>query len=124
MAKYVRITARPTVDNPDEFPLYVDLILDDNDKVLGNYPIFGFQGEIGQKSGASMPFILHSDGRMDFGEKYVSPDRFYHLDLRDVSIRVKQLLTIHGDGYEGAFRILELRPLVWTLGYKAPMPSE
>jgi len=42
MAKYVRITARPTVDNPDEFPLYVDLILDDNDKVLGNYPIFWF----------------------------------------------------------------------------------
>jgi len=43
MAKYVRITARPTVDNPDEFPLYVDLILDDNDKVLGNYPFLVFK---------------------------------------------------------------------------------
>ena len=112
MVRYVRIIARPTVDNPDEFPLYVDAILDDNNKVSGSYPIFGFQGEIQQRSGASMPFILRSDGRMDFGEKYASTDRFYHFDLRDVSISVKQLLRIHGDSYEGAFRITGLKPLV------------
>jgi hypothetical protein len=112
MASYVRITARPTVDNPDEFPLYVDAVVDDSNKVSGNYPIFGFQGEIGQRSGASMPFILHPDGRMDFGEKYVSPDRFYHLDLRDVSVGVGQLVTIRGDGYESTFRVTGLEPLM------------
>jgi hypothetical protein len=112
MARYVRITARPTVDNQDEFPLYVDVILDDSNSVSGSHPVFGFQGEIGQRSGASMPFLLQPDGRMDFGEKYVSPDRFYHLNLRGVSVGVGQLVTIHGDGYESTFRITDLEPLM------------
>jgi hypothetical protein len=111
MERHVRISATPTVDSPEEFPLYMDVVLNDSDKVSGNYPIFGFQGEIGQKAGVSMPFILHLDGRMDFGEKYVSPNRFYQLDLRDLSISVEQLFTIHGDGYESAFRIVDLKPL-------------
>jgi hypothetical protein len=112
MESYVRITAMPTVDNPDEFPLYVDVVLDESNKVSGNYPVFGFQGEIGQRSGASMPFILHPDGRMDFGEKYDLPDRYYHFDLRNVGIGVEQLLKIRDDnGYEAAFRIKGLKPL-------------
>jgi hypothetical protein len=112
MARYVRITATPTVNNQDEFPLYADVILDDSSRVSGNYPVFGFQGEIEQRSGASMPFILHPDGRMDFGEKYVSPDRFYRLDLRDASVGIGQLVTIRGDGYESTFRITSLEPLM------------
>jgi hypothetical protein len=111
MARNIRITATPTVDNLEEFPFYVDLVLDDSSKVSGDHPIFGFQGEIAQRSGASMPFILHSDGRMDFGEKYDSPGRFFQIDLRDVSVCVGQLLTISGDSYEGKFRIRDLKPL-------------
>lgn len=110
MASYVRIAAYPTVDNPDEFPLYVDVVVDDGDRVSGNHPVFGFQGEMNQRSGASMPFILRPDGSMDFGEKYVSPDRFYHFNLRDVRIEIDQLVTISGDGYEAMFRIRDLSP--------------
>ena len=112
MVRCLRITALPTVDNPVEFPLYVDVITDDSNMVSGMHPIFGFQGEIGQRSGASMPFILHSDGRMDFGEKYLTTGRFYHLDLRNVSMDVGRLLTIHGEGYQASFRISELITLV------------
>jgi hypothetical protein len=112
MASFVRIKAMPTVDNTDEFPLYMDVVLDDANRLSGNYPIFGFQGEIGQKSGASMPFILHPDGRLDFGEKYNhAADRFFHLELRDATIYEGQLLRIHGEGYDAAFRITALTPL-------------
>lgn len=111
MAAYVRIAAYPTVDNPDEFPLYADFVVDDGDRVSGNHSIFGFQGEMEQRSGASMPFILRPDGRMDFGQKYVSPDRFYHFNLRDVRIEIDQLVTIRSDDYEATFRIRHLSPL-------------
>ena len=112
MGHYVRITAMPTVDNQDEFPIYIDVILDEDALVRSDRPYFGFQGEIEQRLGASMPFVVHSDGRMDFGEKYPSPDRFYQIDLPGRRIKLDQLLTIdNGSDYKVLFRISDLASL-------------
>lgn len=114
MEQCVRIVARPVVDNPLEFPIYIDVVLDANGRALGGRPYFGFQGEIEFTSGVSMPFILHPNGRLDFGERYAEPsDRFFQTDLLDIHIRKDQMVTIHGDGdYKAFFRVAAVTPCI------------
>lgn len=108
MANYVRIMAEATGDNPDAMSLYFDVLLDAGNQIIGDHPIFGFQGEIGRRGGGALPLVLYSDGRVDYGEECDSTDRFGELDLRGGKILQGRLLRLHGNGYDENFRITKI----------------
>ena len=98
MAKYVRVLARPTEEkgNEDATPLYFDVVLDSDDKIHNDRPIFGFQGDIGSRRGSSYPFVLYSDGRSDYGQEYDDNRRFGEIDLRDGRVVLNRRFRSHG----------------------------
>lgn len=108
MNKFVRIVAEPTIDNPDTPPLYLDVVIDSEDSIVGRNAIFSFQGETSTRHGRSLPFILYSDGRADFGEGWPAEDRYGNLDLREGKVVQGRLLRFRGDGYDERFRITEI----------------
>jgi hypothetical protein len=109
MARYVRVVAEPTIDNPDTLPLYLDVAIDSENEIAGAHAIFAFQGEINNSHGRSLPFMLKSNGRVDFGEGYKeSSEQYGELDLRDGKVFEGRLLRFQGSGYDQKFRITKI----------------
>jgi hypothetical protein len=71
--QYVRIFARATVDNPDEPPLIVDVIIDKAGNILGRHTVFGVQGAFARRDTYFYPFTLDSDGQLDYGTGFDQP---------------------------------------------------
>ena len=123
MARYVRIVAEPTIDNPDTAPLFLDLAINFENEIVGSNAIFAFQGDMNNSHGRSLPFVLLSDGKADFGEEYDSSDRYGELNLRDGKIFEGRLLRFHGNGYDERFRIKRVIPLSEELRYVSLQPK-
>jgi hypothetical protein len=107
-ARYVRVIAVSTIDNPDTAPLHIDVGLTAEGMIVGDRAIFGFQGDIKNRYGRSLPFILYSDGKADFGEKYPDGDRFGELNLREDRVYLRRLLRFSGNGFDEIFRIVDI----------------
>jgi hypothetical protein len=111
VAKCVRIISEPTVDNSGTRPFYLDVPIDDDGTVVGKQALFGFQGKMNDPTDWSRPFVLYSDGKVDFGEAWEGNDQFGQTDLRNRSVRVGTILHWQGSGYDEQFRITRLVPL-------------
>ena len=109
MVRYVRVVANPTLDYPDKKPLYFDLIVNSDNEIVGDHPIFGFHGDIDSKSGYSYPFVLHDDGRASFGQD--CEDEWNRIDLRTGKIVEGRLFCYSGSGFNVSYRIAIVRPL-------------
>jgi hypothetical protein len=112
----VRIIARPTPDNPDEAPLYLDATVDDADMIVGQRALFGLQGEFNKPEVHFYPFVLHEKGgRMNFGRGYEEIGQYAALNIREVPIRIGQLITRRSDwapqvGHLRIDQIIQLAP--------------
>jgi hypothetical protein len=91
--------------------LYLDVDIDAQNEIARDNAIFAFQGDIDNRYGRSLPFILYSSGRADFGEKYDSSDRYGELDLREGKVVEGRLLRFQGSGYYQMFRTTRVVPI-------------
>ena len=66
--RVVRIIAKP--EDLDEPPLYLDASIDDADMIVGRQALFGLQRDFNTPEVHSYPFVLHLNGRMNFGRGY------------------------------------------------------
>jgi hypothetical protein len=113
MEKYVRVVAEPTVENGEAPPLFLDAVIDSENEIRGDSVIFAFQGDMNNRHGRSLPFILHADGRVDWGEMYDSSEQYGELDLRDGKVIEGRLLHLRGAEFgEQSFRIVQVISLV------------
>jgi hypothetical protein len=103
--------AEPTIDNAKTAPLFLDVSIDSANNIADNRAIFAFQGDIDNRYGRSLPFILFSTGRVDFGESYDTGERYGELDLREGKIFEGRLLRFQGTGYDEMFRITKIHSL-------------
>ena len=64
--------------------------------VTGAQPYFGAYGSLGDQG--RCPFILLSDGRMDFGDQTEAKhDRYWTTNIRTRAIREGEKITVEGD---------------------------
>ena len=112
--RYVRIFAEATPDNPEAPPFCVDAILDDADEIVGSAPLFGVQGRFNRRDEHFEPFVLDSDGRVDWGDGFdqAANDRFGHFDIRSDCVTLGRLLTLRTGNYGvQLYRITRITPL-------------
>lgn len=112
--KAVRIIAKPLPENPAEAPIFLDVVIDDDDMIATNRAVFGLSGNFDHSEEHFYPFVLQKDGKMNFGRGYEDTgDQYAKLDIRDVPIRVGQLITRRSDWAPqlGYLRIDQLIPL-------------
>jgi hypothetical protein len=84
MARCVRVVTSSAIDGSKAPPLHFDVVIDSSGNIEGKRAIFGFQGEINRRHGRSMPFLIRSDGIVDFGEEYnESINQLWKTNLRD-----------------------------------------
>jgi hypothetical protein len=95
--QYVRIVAKPTIDNPDAAPILVDTIVDETGRILGKHTLFGTFGSLERKEDAFYPFTLDISGKIDYGSDY-DHGRFATFDLRDDKIIADRILTYMSPG--------------------------
>lgn len=88
--KFVRFKCRPQVnDDPYSYTLMLEaLLIGDN---LHSMPWLGFAERNGR-----YPFLLHLDGRIDFGAAYHGESRFWRTTLRNKVIRSGEVFSIFG----------------------------
>jgi hypothetical protein len=113
MSKYVRVIAHEANASKEATPaLYFDLIINSDSEIEDNGPIFGFHGDLGNRSGRSMPFVLYPYDRADFGEYAPEDDRHETITLRDGKITKGQTFTYRGTGFYREFEIIEIKSLL------------
>jgi hypothetical protein len=113
LKKYVRVTASPTADNPDPSQFLFDVVIDPQDSIVGKDLIFGCSYDPTRRSGTSTPFIVDSDGTVDYGIGYPnSIDQYGETDLLDKKMTKGMLLRIWGPGYQHLLRISSVLVLV------------
>lgn len=98
--RYVRVL----LNDPDDvdWPFVVDLVVSDNGTVNGKIPTFGRWGRL--DSNAVWPFILRTDGRMDFGETpedaLKEEDRYGWTNIFSKQIQTGEYVTFRAYGEE------------------------
>ena len=99
----VRLLARWD-DDPLESPITLDAPLDaTRRRIAGRWDLLGATS-LGLPH--CRPFVLNSDGRMDFGEGRADGDRFWRCDIREQDITVGSLFRVTWSGGEsGVYRI-------------------
>jgi hypothetical protein len=90
--RYVRITCSP-VHSAEHSNILIDAILDEADHILGKHALFGLWGDPNQIEADFFPLILTRDDMIVFDIEYANEDRKFRFNLRDVKIKVGQLLT-------------------------------
>lgn len=107
--RYVRVVAKPTVDNPNAPTLFLDAALGSDARIAGERPLFGFQGEMRRRASCSLPLALYADGTLDYGEECEDKSEQYAFcNIRDVEIAIGQLILLRFSTYEEHFRISEV----------------
>ena len=109
--RYLRIKALPTPDNPDYQPLWLDVIVDNESRIIGRNTIFGLQGDFESKEDGFWPFTLDFKGQVDFGTACDDEpnERYATLDLRDGVIEKGRHLIMDSINYGILhFRITEI----------------
>ena len=113
MKQYARVTAIPTADSPHPALFLFDLVLDGQGARVGEQPIFGYSYEPVRRSHTSMPFVVDTNGRIDYGVGYDnSNDQYGQTDLLEKRIASGTLLRVWGPGYEQSLRISNVHVLV------------
>ena len=91
--RYVRITCLP-VNAPDQRPITVDAVLDDAQRIMGRYPLFGIWANLEHEADSYNPLVLRADGVLDYGDAFhAESDRYCDFDLREGPIQVNRLLS-------------------------------
>jgi hypothetical protein len=95
----------PNLPGDIESQLLFDLKIDEDSKeVVGAHPVFGMYGSL--KSGEMYPFVLRSDGRIDFGDSNESAqDRYWETNLRKRLIKKGELITVEETEGPSTYRI-------------------
>jgi hypothetical protein len=117
MRKYVRIAAKPTIDNPDSPTFCVDAMIDESNRIIGKHALFGLSGRFDSRDTEFYPFVLDPSGRVDFGMGYdeEANERFGETDLRERTIQIGELVTYTSVNYGlQRYRISEVQTLLST----------
>jgi hypothetical protein len=94
------------IDDPTEAPLTVDLRVDAEGRVAGNWSVFGAVDLDGPHCA---PFVLRPDGVIDFAK---SEERCWRTDLRDHAIRVGEVFAVHWNERDSAaYKIVKIAVL-------------
>lgn len=113
MEAYVRVQLK-FLEEPGETAgpqeqIILDVKIDsETGELLGSHPLFGLYGAF--NSAERFPFLLTSDGRIDFGAAEEPSSRYWQTNLRNRFIRDGELVTIEGDE-EWVYRIAKLTTL-------------
>jgi hypothetical protein len=87
MKKYVRVLTEATIDNPDNAPLFFDLVIDGEGKIIGEHLILAYQCFPKDRAARSNPFVVDMNGRVDFGIGYEKgSDQYGDIDIREKRI--------------------------------------
>ena len=60
------------------------------DRVVERAVFFGYTGQVGT---AFYPFVLLTDGRIDYGTDYADDIRYIQTDIRERPVRLGELMT-------------------------------
>jgi hypothetical protein len=117
--RFVRVFLNDPEDA--DWPFVVDLVVGDEGSVNGKIPTFGRWGKL--NSNAVWPFILLTDGRMDFGETpedaLKEEDRYGWTNIFSKQIRVGEYVTFRAYGDEYCLPITRVTDLLADL---SPLP--
>lgn len=112
----IRVTAAATTESNDSPPIYIDILVDDKGSVVSKRAVFGFQGKLDRNSTQQCyPFVLYSDGTIDFGSGYdsVPNERRASTDLLTRLIQPNGLFEWVSNNYgTHHYRITDIVPLV------------
>lgn len=136
MSKLCRVVLIPLFpDKTGEERVFMDLLVNEDGTASKKLPTFGFSGDGWPKPTPQptiRPFVLYSDGRMDFGDDADDPwesdeDRFSQTDLfsRKRNIAVGEVICVSNSGQEDEYRVahvVELENL--NSGYQAVQDEE
>jgi hypothetical protein len=92
-------------------PLFLDLVIDEAGNVQGDDAIFGFQGSVNHPMGWSAPFVLYSDGVVDYGHEAMD-GRYAKMEIRDRSLTVGCALELHDKDVVQPDKIAAVRAIV------------
>ena len=70
MNRHVRVTAQSIDSVASPYPLHIDLVLDAEGKVVGDETFLGVEGSLRFGTLKCAPFVLHEDGKLDYGDEY------------------------------------------------------
>lgn len=91
--RYVRITCLP-INAADQRPITVDAVVDHEDRLCGNHPLFGLWGRLDHDKEDYYPLVLRGDGIIDYGTGFdAAADRYFAFDLRNGKIAVNRHLS-------------------------------
>jgi len=105
MTTYVRALARCKKEDKSDYLLHFDVRLQDG-RISRRQPVYGWQHGFGD----SMPFILLSDGQVDFGTRW-GPDRFGQTDVLDVAMAIGSELRWWGHDWNETYSIVSIKSL-------------
>lgn len=119
MPKLCRVVLIPLFpDKTGEERIFMDLLVNEDGTASKKLPTFGFCGDGWPKPTPQptiRPFVLYSDGQMDFGDDAGDPwdrdeDRFSQIDLfsRKRNIAVGGIICVLNDGQEDEYRISQV----------------
>jgi len=109
--------------DPADTPYVFDLLLDANERIIGNWPIFGVSG--GVRGDASYPFVLGSEDQIDYGVGCEGRYRFERTNLRERLIRIGEYVTIwNADDEEWAYRVQEIIDLTQLAQRHTPISAD
>jgi len=88
----------------------VDLFLNDSGVSTDQMTAFGARGGVSRSSEEIGPFLLFTDGRLDFGTDFDDEYRDCHLNLRGSGRVIKQqeYFTYIGEGEEITYRVTQV----------------
>lgn len=107
--RFVRVVGGARLSGHD--PLTIDVVLQ-NRMIVAGKPYFGFRGTL---SGDLLPFILFSDGSIDYGSGYEERDRHGSTNILEKKIELGVLFTTREyDADNGAIReyVYEIKQIV------------
>jgi hypothetical protein len=107
-----RVTFVDTGPEDDAWdPIIIDLLLDEEGNVSRKVPAVGWWG-LFSPGDDFYPFVLRSDGRVDFGSVYEKEeDRFGRCNLFDKQIRRGEYVTFWFNEDELCMRAKDFQPL-------------
>ena len=109
--RMLRLHAKPAVSSADweNCSFTLDIILDHELRIRTRLAYFGIWGAIG--SDDPRPFVLTSDGSIDFGGGFEGDDRFASTNLLTKIIRVDEYFTFIKEDEELTLRIAKVTDL-------------
>jgi hypothetical protein len=105
--KFLRVYAEYEKDK-DEYPLCFDLIVDDRNRMVGDWYTCGLAGRP-ENDGTCWPFVLLGDGSIDFGAAFErEEERWWSTDLRTQPVKLGQAFSVSESDSEYTYRIVKV----------------